>query len=500
MCGIFGVHRRINQVSLDIYEALQMLQHRGQDAAGMVTFDGEQFFEKKDNGLVKEVFSQTDITQSRGHVGIGHVRYPTAGTARASEAQPFFVNAPFGIYLIHNGNLTNTTELRDKVINKYRRHLRTKSDSEILLNVLANQMFRSFKYNPDQDLNELVFESVADTMQRVKGAYAVICLIDSVGLVAFRDPHAIRPLILGKKETPQGTEWALASEDVAFASIGFTRVRDIEPGECVIIDNAGDLRTRQCVEGQKNPCIFEYIYLARPDSMIDGISVYKSQIRLGQKLAHQVRGAGLDIDTVMPVPDSSRPAALEMALELGVKYREGLVKNRYIGRTFIMPDQPEREKSVRRKLNAIPLEFKGRNILLVDDSIVRGTTMKQIIEMCRQAGAKNVYVASAAPPVRYPNVYGVDMPTAEEFIAHNLEIDEIAQVLGADALFYQTVPDMIEAIAEGNPDIETFDASCFDGKYVAGNIDKNYLKQLANSTRTQHRQGPPQPSLIPYSS
>ncbi|MDP2650235.1 MAG: amidophosphoribosyltransferase, partial [bacterium] len=415
MCGIFGIVAERGNVFPDIYEGLTMLQHRGQDAAGIVTFDGRYFHSKKGNGYVREVFGEYDAHTQLGSAGIGHVRYPTAGTLDAKEAQPFFVNAPFGIYLIHNGNLTNTEELRGRITGKYRRHLRTDSDTEVLLNVMANALYKTLKEKEDMSPIDAVFEAVCMTMERIRGGYSVIALIDLVGLRAFLDPYGIRPLAMG---TRGKKEWAFASEDIAFSPIGFERERYVAPGEAVLVDFEGRVHTRQCQTGTLTPCIFEYIYIARPDSMLDGISVYKTQLRFGRLLAEQIQAAGILIDSVIPVPDSSRPAALEIAHHLGVKYREGLVKNRYVGRTFIMPDQNTRERSVRRKLNAIPLEFKDKSVLLVDDSIVRGTTMKQIIKMCREVGAKKVYVASAAPPVRFPNVYGVDMPTRAELIAH----------------------------------------------------------------------------------
>jgi len=478
MCGIVGIIKKSNGVAVDLYESLLMLQHRGQDAAGIVTGNGLFFREKKDNGLVKDVFHQDDMIALDGFIGMGHVRYPTSGTLNASEAQPFFVNAPYGIYLIHNGNLTNADLLREKVMKKYRRHLRTKSDSEVLLNVFADKIHQQLK--DESDINDIdrIFEAVKMTMKDLEGAYSVLCLIDEVGLLAFRDPHGIRPLCMGKRSTSRGNEWAFASENVAFSPIQFEKVRDVIPGEAIIVTHDGTVHQRQCAKGQLNPCIFEYVYLARPDSILDGISVYKTQLRLGQTLAKQIKKANLKIDSIVPVPDSSRPVALEISKELGIKYREGLVKNRYVGRTFIMPGQEIREKSVRRKLNIIGLEFRNRNVLLVDDSIVRGTTMRQIIEMCRQAGAKKIYVASAAPPVIFPNVYGVDMPTRRELVANQLDTEEVQKILGADALFYQKLEDLIWAAREGNPEIETFEDSCFSGNYVTKDITEKYLADL----------------------
>ena len=487
MCGIIGVAKRNTPVFPDLYDGLLMLQHRGQDSAGMVTCDGEFFHERKDNGLVKDVFLPRHTSLLKGSMGLGHVRYPTAGSLSVKEAQPFFVNAPLGIYLIHNGNLTNTEELRERIQTGYRRHLRTTSDSEVLLNVFADKIYQAMKAHPDQSDLESVFEGTAALMEKAKGSYSIISMIHGLGLYAFRDPHGIRPLSLGVRKTSRGDEWAFASEDVAFATIGFEKVRDVLPGEAVLIDHEGNLHSHQCVPGTLNPCIFEYVYLARPDSMIDKISVYKFQLRLGQALAKKIKAANLDIDSVIPVPDSSRHAALEMAKELGIKYREGLVKNRYVGRTFIMPGQAERKKSVQRKLNAINLEFKNRNILLVDDSIVRGTTIKQIIAMCKKAGANKIYVASAAPPVQHPNVYGIDMPTRNELIAHGLTTDEICKLIGADALFYQDVEDMVWAAKEGNPAITEFDCSCFTGQYITGDITEEYLKNLENSSRVNKK-------------
>lgn len=488
MCGILGLSNREQEVFPELYDGLLMLQHRGQDAAGIVTYNGQFFHEHKDNGLVKDVFNKSHAKILRGTVGLGHVRYPTAGSLSAKEAQPFFVNAPYGIYLIHNGNLTNTEQQRAKVQGKYRRHLRTTSDSEVLLNVLANKIADSIKEHGVEDPLKNVFEGVRMTMQRVEGAYSVIAMIDGVGLLAFRDPNGIRPLSMGVRPAGMlGEDYAFASEDVAFGMMGFEKIKDVQPGEAVIIDLEGKVHTFQAAEGELHPCIFEYVYLARPDSMLDGISVYKTQLRMGQALAKQINNAQLDIDSIIPVPDSARPVALEVAKATGIKYREGLVKNRYVGRTFIMPGQRERQRSIKRKLNAIPLEFRNRNVLLVDDSIVRGNTMKQIIQMCRDAGAKKVYVASAAPPVKFPNVYGIDMPTKQEFIANNLNTEEIKRVLGADALFYQKLEDLVWAAHEGNDAIKTFDCSCFDGIYVTGKIDEAYLSHLESSSRVSQK-------------
>lgn len=489
MCGIIGIAQRKGNVNLNIYDGLLMLQHRGQDAAGLVTYDGNHFYETRGNGLVTDVFNEKNLAPLTGNFGLGHVRYPTAGTTDPSEAQPFFVNAPFGIYLVHNGNLTNTDEQRTKILSNYQRHLKTQSDTEVLLNVFADKMYQIFK-NGETNAQEVVFKAVTELMKSIRGGYSIICLIDKVGLLAFRDPNGIRPLSLGHRSGSAGDDWAFASEDVAFTPISFKKNRDVKPGEAVLITPDGKKIERQCKQGELNPCIFEYIYLARPDSMIDDISVYKTRLRLGALLAKQIIAANLEIDSIIPVPDSSRPMALELSKVTGIKYREGLIKNRYIGRTFIMPDQRLREKSARKKYNIVPLEFRNRNILLVEDSIVRGTTMKRIAQMCRDAGAKKVYVASAAPPVKFPNVYGVDMPTRKELIGHNLSIPEIEQALGIDKLFYQSVEDTIIAAKEGNPNIEQFDCSCFDGKYVTGDIDEAYLQKLENSKRVLDRSLP----------
>ena len=490
MCGILGIASRTDDVFAELYDGLLMLQHRGQDASGIVTYNGEFFRERKANGLVKDVFGPEDAGTLLGRIGLGHVRYPTAGTLNASEAQPFFVNAPYGIYLVHNGNITNTAEQRAKVTGKYSRHLRTDSDSEILLNVLADKVADAIKVNGSGEPIRNLFAGVKMTMERVQGAYSVICLVAGVGMLAFRDPHGIRPLSVAKRgdtnpDTPG--DFAFASEDVAFGINGFEKLRDVRPGEAVIIDLDGNMHSFQAVEGKLTPCIFEYVYLARPDSLLDGISVYKTQQRMGQTLAKQIAASGLEIDSIIPVPDSARPVALEVSTELGIRYREGLVKNRYVGRTFIMPGQEERQKSVRRKLNTIPLEMKGLNILLIDDSIVRGNTLKKIVQMCREAGAKKVYVASAAPPVKYPNVYGIDMPTRRELIASDQSTDEICAELGADALIYQKLEDLVWAATEGNPDITQFDCSCFDGKYITGSINKDYLASLEGSDRVSKK-------------
>ncbi len=488
MCGILGIASRQDEVFAELYDGLLMLQHRGQDASGIVTYTGEFFRERKANGLVKDVFNASDAETLRGKVGIGHVRYPTAGSLSASEAQPFFVNAPYGIYLVHNGNITNTAEQRDKVTAKYSRHLRTTSDSEILLNVLADKISDSIKVNGTVDPIRNLFAGVKMTMERIQGAYSVICMVAGVGMLAFRDPNGIRPLSVARRDTDgAGDDYAFASEDVAFGINGFEKLRDVNPGEAILIDLEGNMHSFQAVEGKLTPCIFEYVYLARPDSMLDGISVYKTQLRMGQTLAKQIKETDLEIDCIIPVPDSARPVALEVANSMGIRYREGLVKNRYIGRTFIMPGQAERQKSVRRKLNAIPLEMKGLNILLIDDSIVRGNTIQKIVQMCRDAGAKKVYIASASPPVKYPNVYGIDMPTKHELIADGRSTEEIRQELGADALIYQRLEDLVWAAHEGNKEIDTFDCSCFNGEYVTGSVTDDYLESLESSGRVSKK-------------
>ncbi|MEM6478479.1 MAG: amidophosphoribosyltransferase [Pseudomonadota bacterium] len=488
MCGILGISNQGDPVFAELYDGLIMLQHRGQDASGMVTHDGEFFRERKANGLVKDVFRAEDAEVLQGRVGIGHCRYPTAGSLSAAEAQPFFVNAPYGITLVHNGNITNTAEQREKVKGKYSRHLRTDSDSEILLNVLADKISDAIKVMGTGDPKKTVFAGVKMTMERVQGAYSCIALVDGVGMLAFRDPHGIRPLSVAERQSDMfGADYAFASEDVAFGINGFEKIRDLAPGEAMLIDTEGKLHSSQCVTGELTPCIFEYVYLARPDSLLDGISVYKTQIRMGQTLANQIAAADLEIDAVMPVPDSARPVALEVANVLGMTYREGLVKNRYVGRTFIMPGQGQRQRSVRRKLNAIPLEFKGKNVLLIDDSIVRGNTIKKIVEMCREAGAARVYVASASPPVKFPNVYGIDMPTKRELIADGRTVEGIRTELGCDALIYQRLEDLIWAAQEGNPKIARFDCSCFDGNYVTGTVSAAYLDGLEASERVTEK-------------
>lgn len=478
MCGIVGIVAKSN-VNQALYDALTVLQHRGQDAAGMVTAQDNHLFLRKDNGLVRDVFRTRHMARLQGRMGIGHVRYPTAGSSSSAEAQPFYVNSPYGIALAHNGNLTNTEELVKDVYEEDLRHINTTSDSEVLLNVFAHELLVQHKLQPTA---EDVFAAVANVHKRVKGGYAVVALITGYGVVGFRDPNGIRPAVFGKRETPQGTEYMIASESVALDALDFEIVRDIAPGEAIYIDEEGNFSAKQCAENPRlAPCIFEHVYFARPDSIMDGISVYKARLRMGHKLAEKIlrERPNHDIDVVIPIPDTSRSSAVELANILGVKYREGFMKNRYIGRTFIMPGQQERKKSVKQKLNALELEFRGKNVLLVDDSIVRGTTCNQIIEMAREAGAKKVYFASAAPAVRFPNVYGIDMPAKEEFIAHGRNEDEVCQAIGADWLIYQDLSDLVEAVTFENSPVETWDCSVFDGHYVTGDINQAYLDRLS---------------------
>ncbi|MEY2687006.1 MAG: hypothetical protein RL375_1204 [Pseudomonadota bacterium] len=471
MCGIVGViaGSPVNQL---IYDALLLLQHRGQDAAGIVTASGTKFFMHKARGMVRDVFRTRNMRALPGNVGLGQVRYPTAGNAYSEEeAQPFYVNAPFGVVLVHNGNITNAQALRQELFGLDRRHLNTDSDTEVLINVLAHELEVAARDLPLTSAE--VFKAITAVHRRVKGSYAVVALIAGYGLVAFRDPYGIRPLCLGQQTTAQGNDWMVASESVALEGNGFRMLRDVAPGEAIFIDVAGTLHHQQCAaEPQLHPCIFEYVYLARPDSVIDGISVYHARLNMGETLAQRVINtlAPSEIDVVIPIPESSRPSAMQLAQKLGKPYREGFVKNRYVGRTFIMPGQAVRKKSVRQKLNAMAMEFKGRNVLLVDDSIVRGTTSKEIVQMAREAGANKVYMASAAPPVRYPNVYGIDMPTSEELIAHDRTMEEIRAYIGCDALIYQDVDAMKRAISSLNPTIHGFEASCFDGVYVTGDV------------------------------
>ena len=478
MCGIVAVYGT-NQVVHDIYESLTVLQHRGQDASGILTnYDGKIAL-RKSLGLVRDGFSHRHINRLKGNLGIGHVRYPTAGHAESSaEAQPFYVNSPYGIGLAHNGNLINSSILKNNLFSEDLRHINTKSDSEILLNIFAHelQLHGKDSFTPDD-----VFYAVAGVHRRVKGAYSVVALIADRGIVAFRDPMGIRPLCFGERKVNGKKEVMIASESVALDSTGYKLIRDVQPGEAVFIDTKGNVHTRLCSDKTGyTPCIFEYVYFARPDTILDGISVYRARMRMGQSLAKKIKEEWKDhnIDVVIPIPDTSRIAALELSTSLKVPFREGFIKNRYIGRTFIMPEQMQRVQSVKRKLNAIGSEFKDKNVLLVDDSIVRGTTSKQIIEMAREAGAKKVYMASAAPPVKFPNVYGIDMPASNEFVAHEKTEKQISSFIGADRLFYQDLNDLIASVKEDGSEIQKFDASCFDGKYVTEDVTQDYLKEL----------------------
>jgi len=476
MCGVIGIVGTADVASA-LYDGLTVLQHRGQDAAGIATVDAGHLRLHKGRGLVRDVFRQDSINTLRGHIGIGHCRYPTAGSEGSDEAQPLYVNSPYGIALAHNGNLVNTAVLRQQMFQDDRRHINTDSDSEVLLNVLAHelQIQQRMELTPDH-----IFKAVAAVHARAVGGYACIALVLGYGLVAFRDPHGIRPLVLGQRVVDGRQEYAVASESVALDILGFKRMRDVAPGEAVIITEDAQLYARHCAERVAHtPCIFEYVYLARPDSMIEDVSVYKARLRMGEKLAEKILRVrpDHDIDAVIPIPDTARTAASTLAGVLGVPFREGFVKNRYIGRTFIMPGQGQRMKSVRNKLNAIGLEFKDKNVLLVDDSIVRGTTSRQIIQMAREAGAKKVYFASAAPPVRYPSVYGIDMPTAAELVAAGRTEQEVERLLGADWLVYQDLDDLVSAVKEGNPALTGFDTSCFSGEYITG-LEPHYLEQI----------------------
>ena len=486
MCGIVGVISKapVNQL---IYDALLLLQHRGQDAAGIVTASGTKFFMHKARGMVRDVFRTRNMRALPGTVGLGQVRYPTAGNAyNEEEAQPFYVNAPFGLVLVHNGNLTNVQELRQQLFEVDRRHINTDSDSEVLLNVLAHEIelaARNLPLSPEE-----IFKAVRAVHRRIKGSYAVVCLIAGYGVLAFRDPYGIRPLCLGEADTPAGREVMVASESVALEGTGHHFVRDVAPGEAVFIDLEGRVHAQQCAEkASLNPCVFEFVYLARPDSVIDGISVYQARLNMGETLAQRLISTmpPSEIDVVIPIPESSRPSAMQLAQRIGKPYREGFVKNRYVGRTFIMPGQGVRKKSVRQKLNAISQEFRGRNVLLVDDSIVRGTTSKEIVQMAREAGARKVYLASAAPPVRFPNVYGIDMPTKSELIAHDRTIEEIREYIGADALIYQDVAAMKRAVGSLSERIAGFEASCFDGHYITGDVSESDFAAMEKQRLSQ---------------
>jgi len=486
MCGIVGIVAK-NQVNQLLYDGLLVLQHRGQDAAGIVTAEGANFRSHKGPGMVRDVFRTRNMRVLTGNAGIGHTRYPTAGSAwSVAEAQPFYVNSPFGIVLGHNGNLTNTEQLKVELFRQDMRHVNTNSDSEVLLNVLAHELQESatnYKLDP-----ATIFAAVSGVYRRCRGAYAVVAMIAGYGLLAFRDPYGIRPLIFGRAETAQGYEYMVASESVALDSLGFPPVRDVAPGEAIFIDQDGTFYSRQCVPSATlNPCIFEFVYLARPDSVIDGISVYETRLRMGESLADKIKRQyrHLDIDVVIPIPDSSRPSAMELSKRLNLPYREGFIKNRYIGRTFIMPGQGMRRKSVRQKLNSISMEFQGKNVMLVDDSVVRGNTSREIVQMARESGARRVFFASAAPPVRYPNVYGIDMPTREELIATGRSDAEIAREIGCDELIYQDLEALRHAVRSVNPAVANFEDSCFSGVYVTGDVTKEYL----DGVEAQRRDG-----------
>ena len=492
MCGILGVVAK-NPVNQLLYDGLLVLQHRGQDAAGIVTAEGATFHMHKGGGMVRDVFRTRNMRALVGQAGIAHTRYPTAGSAfSTAEAQPFYVNSPFGIVLGHNGNLTNTEQLKNDLFRQDLRHVNTNSDSEVLLNVLAHELQEgatNYKLDP-----ATIFAAVSGVHRRCRGAYAVVAMIAGYGLLAFRDPYGIRPLVFGRAETDRGYEYQVASESVALDTLGFDLVRDVAPGEAIFIDLDGNFFSRQCAQNTSlNPCIFEFVYLARPDSVIDGISVYETRLRMGESLADKIKRlyGHLSIDVVIPIPDSSRPAAMELSKRLNLPYREGFIKNRYIGRTFIMPGQAIRRRSVRQKLNAIGMEFKGKNVLLVDDSIVRGHTSSEIVQMAREAGARKVFFASAAPPVRYPNVYGIDMPTRDELIASGRTEPQIAREIGCDELIYQDLEALIEDVRSVNPRVTNFEDSCFSGVYITGDVTQEYL----DGVEAQRRDGAKQADI-----
>ena len=496
MCGIIGiVGRPGSHVNQALYDGLTVLQHRGQDAAGIMTEWNEKFNLRKGNGLVSDVFYKRHMQKLLGHIGIGHVRYPTAGSSSTAEAQPFYVNSPYGLALAHNGNLTNNNEIANKLVTEHRRHVNTTSDSEVLLNHLAVQLDllsdqMSIGGEPFLDVDSF-FNAIKNVNETVRGGYACVGMVNGYGLFAFRDPHGIRPLIYGKREYEGGTEWVVASESVAITALGFEIVADVQPGEAIFISTSGHLFSKQCAEKKRfTPCVFEHVYFARPDSTIDGISVYQARLNQGKRLAERIMESwpDHDIDVVIPVPDSGRISAIQMANTLNVTYREGFVKNRYVGRTFIMPGQEMRMKSVRRKLNAIPREFEGKNVLLVDDSIVRGTTSEQIIDMAREVGASKVYFASAAPPGRHPNVYGINMPAVDEFIANGKSVEEINTTIGSDKLFYQRLDDLEEVTGHKETNIDGFDSSCFNGEYVTGDITQAYLDKLRDERNDASKQ------------
>ncbi len=483
MCGVVGIVGT-GPVNQQIYDALTVVQHRGQDAAGIMTCDGRRVFLRKDSGLVRDVFQARHMLQLEGNMGLGHVRYPTAGGDNRSEAQPFYVNSPFGLALGHNGNLVNARELSEELFQDDLRQINTGSDSEVLLNVFAHELMEFVRGGDALLQTQNVFDAVRRLHERCQGAYAVVVMIVGYGLVAFRDPYGIRPLVLGERAGVQGRSLMVASESVALDVLGYQHLGDIAPGEAVVIKPDGTIEREICAsQTELTPCLFEYVYLARPDSILDDVAVYKSRLRMGEKLAEHMLTVwpDHDIDVVIPIPDTSRTSALQLANVAELKYREGFIKNRYIGRTFIMPGQAQRQKSVRQKLNAIDLEFRGKNVLLVDDSIVRGTTSQQIIQMARDAGAKKVYFASAAPPVRYANVYGIDMPSRSELVANGRTEEEVGEFIGADRLIYQRLDDLIDAVREGNPEIARVDASCFDGNYITGNVSDDFLRALAGA-------------------
>ncbi|MHC8441032.1 MAG: amidophosphoribosyltransferase [Candidatus Eutrophobiaceae bacterium] len=480
MCGVIGIVAD-NPVNQSLHDGLTMLQHRGQDAAGIMTSENGRFYLRKQNGMVRDVFhSDKHMEVLRGNMGIGHVRYPTVGCASHFEAQPFYVNSPYGIALAHNGNLTNSEELHQKLTQENFRHINTSSDSELLLNILAYELQGAGKPKADMTPAE-IFAAIGRLHERCRGGYAVVAMISGLGIVGFRDPNGVRPIAFGIRGQ---SEYIIASESVAIQALGFKLLRDIAPGEAIFISEQGELHASQCARNpRQRPCIFEYVYLARPDSILDGVSVYRARLGMGVTLAKKIQKTypNHDIDVVIPIPDSSRPAALPLANALDLPYREGFIKNRYIPRTFIMPGQVNRKRSVRQKLNPIASEFKGRNVLLVDDSIVRGTTSREIVQMARDSGALKVYFASAAPPVRYPNVYGIDMPSCHEFIAHGRNVEEVAREIGVDWLVYQDLPDLISAISAGNPELSSFDTSCFTGEYVTEDVDEDYLRRISQN-------------------
>ena len=502
MCGIIGVVAQtpVNQI---LYDGLLLLQHRGQDAAGIVTAEGKTFHMHKGPGYVRDVFHTRNMRSLLGEVGIAHCRYPTAGSAfNSAEAQPFYVNSPFGIVLGHNGNLTNSEVLKQEMFRQDLRHINTNSDSEVLLNVLAHELelaAKGAKLDPDT-----IFTAVANVHRRCRGAYAVVAMISGFGLLAFRDPYGIRPLVFGTNTAADGPEYVVASESVVLAAMGFELVRDVAPGEAILVSERGEFFSRQCAaKPVLSPCIFEYVYLARPDSVIDGISVYETRLNMGQRLADKIKRTmpGLEIDVVVPVPDTSRPSALELAKGLDLPFREGFVRNRYVGRTFIMPGKTIRRKSVRQKLNVMAMEFRGKNVLIVDDSIVRGTTSREIVMMAREAGANKVYFASAAPPVRYPNVYGIDMPTRAELIATGRSEDEIAREIGADVVIYQEMDALKAAVRAVNPKLAQFETSCFDGHYITGDVTSEYLASVerARDSSRQESEDETSPADVNFS-